>query len=70
MSKSKRPDVSSMSPHQIEKEIKEIDYMLKWGKARLQQLLQERQDRVRALPSTEQEQRWQEVVDRLNHLPW
>ena len=69
MSKSKRPDVSSMSPHQIEKEIKEIDYMLKWGKARLQQL-QERQDRMRALPSKEQEQWWQEVVDRLNHLPW
>lgn len=69
MSKSKRPDVSSMSPHQIEKEIKEINYMLKWGKARLQQL-QERQDRMRALPSKEQEQWWQEVVDRLNHLPW
>lgn len=69
MSKSKRPDVSSMSPHQIEKEIKEINYMLKWGKARLQQL-QERQDRMRALPSKEQEQWWQEVMDRLNHLPW
>lgn len=70
MSKSKRPDVSSMSPHQIEKEIKEIDYMLKWGKARLQQLLQERQDRMCALPSKEQELWWQEVVDRLNNLPW
>lgn len=69
MSRSKRPDVSSMSPHQIEKEIKEIGNMLKWGKARLQQL-QERQDMMRVLPSKEQEQWWQEVVDRLNNLPW
>lgn len=50
MSRSKWPDVSTIPPDRLEKEIKAVKSMMRWGEERLQQL-QERQDREHALSS-------------------